>query len=307
MFGSKRNKIEEQIKGAFAQILEQRGEFEERVNSIEESGKQMHADVSQVMENTNDLAEYAMQNVEEESTLIHNIDNFSKELKSAMDEYTQFTEMFKKHHEAVTNLVEENKHYTTPSKYLTEAPALIRQDYQSYEAKLDELAENSRQMSVMALNAAIEAGRMGSTGKQFVATSEEIRQNALSYEKTVLAMKEELQKSQEQINELEEFVFRLVSLIKDGNVGTTRILKKSMEINKAIADSSMHDFSEDVIGIRDKVVAMRNLDEAIVKSSERNKIQLSDIQEEILTQKKDLRELESDLSYILDEAQAKVH
>lgn len=307
MFGSKKNKIEEQIKEAFAQIQEQREEFEARVNAIEEGGKRMQADLGQVMENTTDLADYAMNNIEEESILIHNMDDFSKELKSVVDEYSQIAEMVKQHYEAVTNLVEENKHYTTPSKYLTEAPAMIRQDYQSYETKMDELAENGRQMSVMALNAAIEAGRMGVAGKEFVAASEEIRQTALGYEKTALTLKEELQEAQGRIKELEEFVFRLVSLIKDGNMGATKLLKKSMELNKMVTDCSIRDFSEDMIGMRDKVVAMRNLDEEIAKTSERNKIQLSDIQEEIKVQKKDIRELESDLSHLFDEAQDKAH
>lgn len=307
MFGSKKNKIQEQIKKAFAPIQEGRKEFEERVTSIEESEKQIYQDVCQVMENTNHLADYAMQNIEEESTLIYKIDDLSKDLKTVADEYSQIIEMVKENYEGVTNLVEENKHYTTPSKYLTEAPAKIRQEYQSYEDKVEEMAESARQMSVMAVNAAIEAGRMGVTGKPFVAVSEEIRQTALGYESTLLTMKEDIQEAKERINELEEVVLRLVSLIKDGNVGTTRLMKKSMELNKMAAESSMRDFSEDVMIIRDKVVAMRNLDEEIAKSSERNKIQLCDIQEEILTQKKVLREAESDLSYMFDEAQEKMY
>lgn len=307
MFGSKRNKLEEQIKEIFSRIKEQRDDFESRVSSIEEGGKRVYADVSQVMDNTKDLADYAMQNVEAESALIHQMDDVSKDLKLAIDEYNQLAELLKQHHEAVINLVEENKHYTTPSKYLTETPAAMRHKFVSYETKIDELAENGRKMSVMALNAAIEAGRMGDVGKQFVAASEEIRQTALGYEREALSMKEEFQDAQAKINELEEVIFRLVSLIKDGNIGTNRLLKKSMELNKRIENSSMRDFSEDVVVMRDKVVAMRNLDEEISKSGERNKIQLGDIQEELQLQKNNLRELESDLFHILDEAQAKVH
>lgn len=307
MFGNKRNKIEEQIREAFAEVLEQKSEFEERVASMEANGEQCYADVCQVLENTNDLASYAMQNIEEESDLIHNIDDFSKTLRIATDEYMQIAGLIKEHHEAVTNLVEENKHYTTPAKYLTEAPAKIRQDYQSYEEKIDEMAESSRQMNVMALNAAIEAGRMGESGKQFVTATEEIRQASLGYEKTALSMKEELQAAQKRIDELEDFVLRLVSLVKDGNISTTRLMKKSMELNKLVADCSMRDFSDDMIHMRDKVVAMRNLEEEAAKSSERNQIQLSDIQEEMKQQKKELRELESDLSYMFDKAQEKVH
>lgn len=39
MFGRKRNKLEEKIKEVFAQIHEQKDEFESRFSSMEESGK----------------------------------------------------------------------------------------------------------------------------------------------------------------------------------------------------------------------------------------------------------------------------
>ena len=55
-----------------------------------------------------------------------------------------------------------------------------------------------------------------------------------------------------------------------------------------------------MILIRDKVVGIRNLDEEVAKCTERNKIQLSDIQEELQNQKKEMAEMESDLSHLLD-------
>ena len=70
--------------------------------------------------------------------------------------------------------------------------------------------------------------------------------------------------------------------------------------------SGMRDFSADLIPLRDRVVNMRNLDEEIAKCCERNKIQLSDIQEDIQNQRQELAEIESDLFYLLDAAEAQV-
>lgn len=306
MFGRK-NKIKEQIKEAFEQINQHRGDFESRMSSVDERGKQIQEDILQVMENTMSMTEYAMQNVEEESVLLHTMDTFDGEFKTALEEYQQIADMVMENYEAVMNLVEENKHYTTPSKYLKEIPGKLRQEYQSYEKKADGLAESARQMSVQAINAAVEAGRMGETGKKFVAASEELRQMALDYEKSALSMKEELEASQERTKELEEYVLRLVSLIKEGNVGTTRLMKKYMALHKGVESCSMRDFSDDVTLMRDKVVAIRNLDEELLKSSERNKIQLTDIQEELQTQNEELRELDSDLAYLFDDAVENIH
>ncbi len=303
MFGNKKNKVEEQIKDVFSQVAEQREIFETSVASVEAGEKRIYTDICQVMENTNNLAGHAMLNIEEESTLIHGLDDFSRELKSAVDEYAQLKDLIDQQVEASTKLVEDNKHFTSPAKYLTEVPSAIKQSCQSYETQLEDMAEYGRKMSVMALNAAIEAGRIGENGKQFVAASEEIRQTAIAYEKAAEAMKEELEKSREKIDEMEETIHHLVSLMKENNMGTARLMKKAIETQKQVQNSSMRDFSDDMIAIRGNVVNMRNLDEEIAKCAERSKIQLSDIQEEVQNQKKDVMELESDLSHLFDIAE----
>ena len=92
----------------------------------------------------------------------------------------------------------------------------------------------------------------------------------------------------------------LIALMKESNVGTAKLFKKCHETYKFVEKSSMRDFTEDLVLIRDKVVNVRNLDEEIAKSGERSKIQLGDIQEDIQNQKKLLSEMESDLLYLLD-------
>jgi len=302
MFGNKKSKYEEQVKEVFTAISEKREVFETSVGEVEEISTCMHSDVCQMMENTNDLVNHAMLNVEEESILIHSMDDFSKELKQAADEYESLREALKEQLEAGTALVEDNKHYTTPAKYLTEVPNTIKEVCESYGQHLDEMAEHGKKMGVLALNAAIEAGRMGTSGKQFVDAAEEIRQTASSYEKAALSMKEELENSKEKIKELEEVVYHLVSLLKETNMGPARLMKKCQETNQLIQNSSTRDYSEDMILLRDKVIGMRNLDEEIAKIGERNKIQLSDIGEDILNQKKELAELESNISHLIDTA-----
>lgn len=303
MFGNKKNKIEEQINEIFSGIKEQRTGFETRVSQIESSEKSLHNDVCQIMGNANNLVNHAMLNVDEEAALIHTIDDFSRELSTAVAEYSALTEMVSKQLQSVMDLVEENKHYTSPAKYLTEAPASLKQSCESYEGQLDEMAEKGRKMGVMALNAAIEAGRMGDSAKQFVAASEEIRQAALGYEKAALSMKEEIISQKVRINELEEMIHHMVALTKESNMGAARLLKKSQETQNFVNQSKMRDFSEDMILIRDKVVGMRNLDEEIAKCGERNKLALSDVSEELLNQKNRVVELESDLSYLFDAAE----
>lgn len=302
MFGSKR-KRDEQIKDIFDHIYQQRVNFETSVGQVEEGRERVYKDICQVMTGTNELTTHAMLNIEEESKAISEIDAFSKDLIGAVEEYGQLKSEIEKQVKTATALVEENKHFTSPAKYLNEVPNALKQNCQSYEKQLDDMTDYGKRMGVLALNAAIEAGRLGESGKLFVQAAEEIRQTAVSYEKAATAMKEEVEASRAKIAEMEEMFAHLIALMKENNVGTAKLFKKCQETQKAIEKSSMRDFSEDLILIRDKIVNMRNLDEEIAKCAERNKIQLSDIQEDIQGQKKELAEMESDLLHLLDSAE----
>ena len=300
MFGNKRKSIEEQNRNLLAQLSEKRESFESGVTELEETGKRIHTDLCQVMENSDQLVAYAMSNIEEESKLMFYIDDFSKDLKQAVDNYESIRGLLEKQLEATTNLVEENKHVTTPAKYLSEAPSNMKADIASYRERLEWMEEDGRKMGVLALNAAIEAGRMGDSGKQFVNAAEEIRQTALTFEKKALTLRKEMEAANGRIAELEEVIAKLLALTKESNMGATRLLKKARESYQAAENSGMRDFSNDMIELRDKIVGMRNLDEEIAKCGERDKIQLSDVQEDVVNQKRQLAELESDLSYMLD-------
>lgn len=297
MFGIKRNEIKERIRKALVPIYERRAAVEIKVSAIEDGGERIHTDINQVADNTIDLTIYAEQNVEVETALLHSMNEMAKIMKTSAEEYAQITDMEKICHEAVMKLVEDNKHYTTPAKYLTEIPSVLSQNYQSQEEKLDALSEYERQLAALVLEAAAKENQMSENGEE-KEILRKIKRISSEYEKTTSAMKEELNEVQRKNKELEENVLRLVALIKEGNVHTARLMKKSGQLNKMLEKSSIRDFSEDMISMRDKVVSMRNLDEEITKSGRRNKIQMDDIQDEIQTQKKNMDELESDLSYM---------
>lgn len=303
MFGNKRNRKEEQIRDVFDRIYQKRVTFETSVGQVEEGRKRVYNDICQVMTNTNELTTHAMLNIEEESKAIHDIDVFSKELREAVGEYALLKDEVEQQYKTATALVEENKHFTSPAKYLSEVPNSLRQNCQSYEQQLEEMTDYGKRMGVLALNAAIEAGRLGESGKGFVLAAEEIRQTAVSYEKAAISMKEEVAASKEKIAEMEDTISRLIALLKENNVGTAKLFKKCQETQKFMEQSRMRDFSDDMIVIRDKVVNMRNLDEEIAKCTERTQIQLSDIQEDLQNQKQELAEMESDLLHLLDTAE----
>ena len=122
MFGNKRNKKEEQIREVFDRIYQKRVTFETSVGQVENGRKRVYKDICQVMNGTNELATHAMLNIEEEAKAIYGIDAFSKELIGALEEYGQLKTEVENQLQTATALVEDNKHFTSPAKYLSEVP-----------------------------------------------------------------------------------------------------------------------------------------------------------------------------------------
>ena len=299
MFGSKRIKTQK-IKETLDYITQQRENFETHIGQMEENRACVEKEIGDVMTNTDGLMTHAMLNIEEASGAISDMDAFSQTLAGVLEEYSQLKKEIVDQNQTVTALVEENKHFTTPAKYLIDVPNTWKQSCQSYEKQLDHMIDYGNRMGVLALNAAIEAGRMGEEGKNFVQVAEEIRETAESYETAALTLKEEITASHEKILEIEETIKYLIALIKGNNLAAANLFKRCQETQKFIEKSGTPDFSEDLMLIRDKIVSMRNLDEEIVKSAERSKIQLNDIKEEVQNQKAVFLEAESDVLHLLD-------
>ena len=292
MFGSRKRKSSlEQSKQIFLQIAEKKEGFEANYSQITEERKRMQTDISQIAENTHNLVERATINVETESTILQNLNKMATEIITIQKDYKELYTLLEKQLEAETSLVEEQKHYTTPAKYLNEVPSNFRLCNQSYMKHLEEMEKHEKQMGVLALNAAIEAGHLEENANQFISVAEEIRQHAIEYEQKISVMKQEISESNHQIEVLENTIQNFIALLRNNNKSTTRLLKWAQEIVKKAQNSKIDEFTDNTIYLRDKVVGLRNMDEEIVKSGERNKIQLGDVKEELQAQKKELAEI----------------
>jgi len=301
MFGSKKNKnVSDQSKAVFAQVLEKKEVFEANISQIEEGNKRVAEDLSQLEENTSNLVENATLNVQTETALLHTLEDFTKEQEQVFKDYEQLREGIREQMDAGMELVDQNKHFTRPAKYLSEVSSTLRERNKQYEIFLAEMEECGKNMTALSMNMAANAEQFGDEAKPFVSAAEQIRSNVTHYEKTLAAMMEEIRNSYLELQEMENNIHHMVSLLKDSNKGATNLLKICQKNSTLIEKSVIRDTSEDMAEFRDKVVSLRNLDEEIVKCTERNKLQISDVKEEFLAFKKDLAEVDSDISYFMD-------
>ena len=300
MFG--RNKIsQEEIErlknkinidnGFFAEMEDQKDMFDASVAELAESYRQVAADVAQLSENMNNAITLASGNAEIENGLGAIINDYRERVQKKEMQQQASDEAYHRLFFFFFILVDVNKHFTTPSKYISDFPSNYKAQNQSCRENLDQMEEFGKQMGVLSLQAAIEAGRLGEDGRQFVETAEDIRTYAANYDKVIAQTRLQLEQSDERLSELENQVHHLITLLKENNIATAKLMNLCQDaVNKSDAlnhNSLMDDFIE----IQNKMSTLRNADEEIVKSEERNRMQVDDLNEEFLAQQKNQKEI----------------
>lgn len=265
--------------------------FHATMAEIKESHRQVEADVAQVKDNVQNAAALAAGNVEIEAGLGRAIGECRDAMLVQEEKQKKLVLDVHQLYEDSTKLVDDNKHFTTPSKYLSEFPGTLKSDNQQFAEKLDRMQEYGKQMGVLALNAAIEAGRLGESGKQFVTAAEDIRSYAANYDAIIAESRTQLAESKQQIAELEEQMHHLIGLLKENNIATARLMKSCAEVTRGADAVNEAALSEALSSVVNDIVGLRNADEEIVKSEERNRMQLEDLAEEFHSQQKNQQEI----------------
>lgn len=304
MFGKKKfsreelEQAEKNIEQGNQLLLEFSGK-KDWVNSnydrISQSRQQMESDMDRILEHINSASEEAKNASEVTIALSQDLDALYERMQTAESDYRKTKECIGEQLTECQNLVEENKHFTTPSKYLSELPNQLRNCNSGYRTTLSTMSEQGKQMGVLALNAAIEAGRMGEQGRQFVTAAEEIRNYSKHYEESAKELQEQLAASDAKIAEMEEVIHHLIGLLKESNMGSAHILKELSGLQKHVEQCADIDFSNDVKQMHQTVTQLRNSSEEIIKSEERSRMQMEDIAEEVESQKKSEQEVVGEL------------
>ncbi len=275
----------------FESVEEKKDMFDATVSELEGSRKQAGADMEQIRQNISNAAELAQGNVELENGLAVSFQELAFKAGGMEGKQEEVRENFREVLEKTTELVDANKHFTSPSKYLNEAPAKFRSRNKDMTRQLDQMEEYGKQMGVLALDAAIEAGRLGEAGKQFVASAEAIRSYASHYDEVIASVRKQLTESETEIQRLEEEVHRLVTLLKDNNIAAAKLMKNCGDVVREADRAGEVSLIQDLSAMMDQMTVLKNADDEIVKSEERNRMQLEDLAEEFDSQTKNQREL----------------
>ena len=183
-----KNKLE--ASDTFARNVEKSSDIlDTNLTEITESCSRTAEYANQVADNVSSTIESSKSNIDVEASLIHSLDEYGNAVSKTQADIEKLVEKVKEQNEEALKLVDNNKHFTSPSKYLSELPSTFREANQKYSGYLGKMSEYCKQMGVLALNSAIEAGRLGDSGKVFVNSCEVIRTYATNYENEIALMK----------------------------------------------------------------------------------------------------------------------
>lgn len=173
------------------------------------SHEKMEANVGQMKEGLSQMAELA-ENSETSVSDIHSaVIQINNTVESFDANHSVFLEQMKQQNEKLMEMLEENKKISAPVENITEVPAALQSEYEDMHQILEEMQDFSKSMSVLSLNAAIEAGRLGEAGSHFITAAEEVRNFADKYDDAARVLSEQLKQSENQILELQKQVEQL--------------------------------------------------------------------------------------------------
>ena len=175
MFGNRAKISAEELAYMKEQLDNDRGFFE-NVNAksklieadfdeLEKSRQLQESSLKQLNDNANNVVEFSKDSMDAISALN---DSFTECVKAAADNLTSLESAAKAiatQHEDTCALVENNKHFTAPAKSLPETSDRLEEHVDSCADIAAQMKEQNKQMSVLSLNAAIEAGGVGGAGR----------------------------------------------------------------------------------------------------------------------------------------------
>lgn len=158
MFGNKNRIIQEEISEMKEKLVRNEKYFQKAgrkkdvieadYHEISESRKIVSTSLDQIHNNAGKITEFSQDSLREIAQLGESIEEIGKQAADNIDNLHNASEAVAKQYEATCTLVEENKHFTSPSKYLTEVPGRFKEHNRNYMMLAQKMTEYSKQMSV---------------------------------------------------------------------------------------------------------------------------------------------------------------
>lgn len=174
---------------------------QQRISELDRERRELERQLKKVSSAVDGVSDKSNQQIEKNQKLLLRAEEIAEKQKKLRAEQKQV--------QKESGNVEAEKPVSL-SKIIVPVTAELSQGMEEMRNMLEDVVELGKQMEVLSLNAAVEAGRMGEDGRKFVEAAEEVRGLSDKYQQTTATLAQHLQrvglkwqKSKEEIEEVE--------------------------------------------------------------------------------------------------------
>ena len=193
-------------------------ETETGIASMEVSQSELNGQMEKLLETVSGAAGEAKQQITRNRELQKQIVRLADQAAKSEGTYQRSIEGICRREKDLLEMIGQGRKLTSPKEVLDLAAEGMRQEMEEMGQRITDMEEMEKKMGVLSLNAAIEAGRLGESGEQFVKAAEEVRELSGKYHQAASFMADKVQKMEERLKDAETQVVYLTQIWNEHNI-----------------------------------------------------------------------------------------
>lgn len=242
MFGKKQEyakDLQERINNAESQL----GFLQEKISQVDRHTQQilpcfesqivaqseMDKDLTEIVNHAYDTIAANDENGQAFEQLAIEFTNMRSRMEEEEKETHKLQESMNKQKGQIKTAVERSQACTEPIEQIRQLHNKLADSAQRMRSQITQMQRFSKDMSVLSLSCAIEAGRMGESGRQFIGAAEDVRQLSGAYEHAAEAAGKQLGELEGRMEQLESQLAALTKAQKDVSQSVAQLCKNTAE------------------------------------------------------------------------------
>ncbi len=218
--------IKEYIRG-MRQLQEHNQDAVVELDQIGMSATRMDSSLTKIVDHSKEMLCTQQENGQVLQELAELVEKAAGDQQKLFQQYQHLDQSYEEQNDAIFQMIEQSKHYTNISKKLSESVHIYQNSAKVFEEETQRMKEVGHNISALALHSAIEAGRLGEGGSDYIRSAEEIRDYAMGYQQGSDALSKAASQLMEQSLQSSQEIHQLILLLKENNV----ILGKLVSMN----------------------------------------------------------------------------
>lgn len=223
---------------------------EEGFASIEEGQKELAGKIKGLAKSVSEAGDKARSHSEKAKSLQRQAGKLARDAEKSESGGKKSLARIQRQEKEILEIVQQYEKVVSPAEIIKPAASGIREDIMKMQEQVDSLEDLGKQMEMRALHAAIEAGRLGEEGREFVGAAEEVRALSGQYSWFAAFLSDKMKHILSKLQEAEGQAGQLAQLLKNQNV---RLEKAAAEISGSVGQLEAPDASQFISGIRELV------------------------------------------------------